>query len=67
MDEHFLGRAGLSGALGFWEEDSQWICLEPSLRAVVQLGGWSPQFTGGLSVCLQEGTAGGCLPERKDV
>lgn len=64
------GRAGLSGRnIGHrgnvWEEDSQWICLEASLCAVVQLGGWSPQLTG--VVCLQEGAAGGCLPERKDV
>jgi hypothetical protein len=59
--EGALGTGGTSGR----EEDSQWICLEASLCAVVQLGGWSPQLTG--VVCLQEGAAGGCLPERKDV
>lgn len=48
----------------FWEEDSQWICLEASLCAVVQLGGWSPQLTGGLSVYRKVLLAGVCQNTR---
>lgn len=69
MGRCFLGElAYQEGTLGTGEtsgkKTASGFVWKPAC-AVVQLGGWSPQLTG--VVCLQEGAAGGCLPERKDV